>query len=212
MLDFSQVDFSSIDSTVAYLKSFGIFSTAITFLIFFIQAIAPVIPYMIIAGAAGMVFGKLHGFLLAWVGALAGAMFLYESSKRLGSDAFLKKIQEKYHFDLRDVDERYTFWVLLICRIFPVVPTPIINIGSGIGGVSTRVFFLSSAIGKIPWALIYVSVGDYFIQSKNLSYTLMMIGAILIFSVIGISIARRKLPSFRKDEENEKDLQHKQDY
>lgn len=206
MLDLSQVDFSSIDSTVAYLKSFGVFSSAVTFLIFFIQAIAPIIPYMIIAGAAGMVFGKLHGFLLAWVGALAGAMFLYSISKRLGSNAFLNKIQEKYSFDLREVDDRYAFWILLICRIFPVVPTPIINIGSGLGGVRAWIFFLSSAIGKIPWALIYVAVGDYFIQSKNLSYTLMMIGAILIFSVVGISIARRKLPSFRKDEEIEEDL------
>lgn len=209
ILDLNGVDFSSVDSTVSYLQSFGLFSSAVAFLLFFVQAMAPIIPYMILAGAAGMVFGKVYGFLLAWLGALTGAFCLYEISKRLGSQAFLSRIERKYHFDLQSIDDRYIFWVLLICRIFPVVPTPIINIGSGIGGVSTKVFLSSSAIGKIPWAFIYVALGNYFIQSKNLNTTLLIIAGILVFSFVGINIARKKMPSFRKASSDDKNLDHK---
>ncbi len=192
------IDFTSIDSTVLYLKSFGVYGPLVAFVLFFIQAVAPIIPYVIFAGAAGMIWGNFIGFLLAWIGAVAGAWFLYWLSKRMGGNLFIRKIQKRYDFDITSIDDRYIFWVLLVCRIFPVVPTPIINIGSGLGGVSLRVFLSSSAIGKIPWAIIYVALGNYFMQSKNLTNTLTIIGLIILVSFIGIFYFRRLMPRYRR--------------
>jgi len=192
------MDFTSIDSTVLYLKSFGIYGPLVAFILFFIQAVAPIIPYVIFAGAAGMIYGNFIGFLLAWLGAVAGAWFLYWLSKRMGSNLFISKIQKRYDFDIQSIDDKYIFWVLLICRIFPVVPTPIINIGSGLGGVSPQIFISSSAIGKIPWAIIYVALGNYLMESRNISNTLTIIGIILIASFAGICYFRRLLPKYRR--------------
>lgn len=192
------VDFTSIDSTVLYLKSFGIYGPVVAFILFFVQAIAPIIPYAIFAGAAGMIYGYFYGFLLAWIGAVAGAWFLYWLSKRMGSNLFISRIQKRYDFDVQSIDDKYIFWVLLISRIFPVVPTPIINIGSGLGGVSTQIFISSSTIGKIPWAIIYVALGNYFLESKNLTNTLAIIGVIIIASFVGIYYCRRLLPKYRR--------------
>lgn len=191
------MDFTSIDSTVLYLKNFGVYGPLAAFALFFVQAVAPIVPYVIFAGAAGMIYGNFIGFLLAWSGAVAGASFLYWISKRTGSSLFISKIQKRYDFDISSIDEKYIFWVLLICRIFPVVPTPIINIGSGLGKVSTKVFVGSSALGKIPWAIIYVALGNYFMESKNISNTLTIIGVIFITSFVGISYFRRMLPRYR---------------
>lgn len=192
------MDFTSIDSTVQYLKSFGIYGPLVAFLLFFIQAVAPIIPYVIFAGAAGMIYGKFIGFWLAWLGAVAGAWFLYYISRKMGGNLFIAKIQKRYDFDIKSIDDRYIFWVLLICRIFPVVPTPLINIGSGLGGVSPQIFISSSAIGKIPWAIIYVALGNYFMESKNISNTLTIIGIIIIVSFAGIYCFRRLLPKYRR--------------
>lgn len=192
------MDFTSIDSTVLYLKSFGAYGPMIAFMLFFIQAIAPIIPYVIFAGAAGMIYGNVIGFLLAWIGAVAGAWFLYWISKRMGSNLFMQKIQKRYDFDLNSIDDKYIFWVLLVSRIFPVVPTPIINIGSGLGGVSPKIFISSSAIGKIPWAIIYVALGNYFMESKNVSNTLTIMGIIIIGSFVGIYYCRRLFPKYRR--------------
>lgn len=192
------VDFTSIDSTVIYLNSFGAYGPLVAFVLFFIQAAVPIIPYVIFAGAAGMIYGNVIGFLLAWTGAVTGALFLYWISKKMGSNIFIDKIQKRYDFDIRSINKKYIFWVLLISRIFPVVPTPIINIGSGLGGVSPKIFISSSAIGKIPWAIIYVALGNYFMESRDISNTLTIIGLIIAISFVGIYYFRKLLPRYHR--------------
>ncbi len=190
------IDFSSIDSTVHYLRSYGIYGPLAAFLLFFLQAVAPVVPYIIFAGAAGMVFGKWVGFLLAWFGAIAGAWFLYWVSDKIAGNLLVIKLQQKYDFDLGRISDRNIFWVLLACRIFPVVPTPIINIGAAMAGVSPKIFLSSSIIGKLPWAFVYVALGNYLMQTKNISNTLTMIGLILLVSFLGINYFRKMLPKY----------------
>lgn len=189
-------DFSSIDTTVLYLKSFGIYGPVAAFILFFLQAVAPIIPYVIFAGAAGMIYGNLVGFLLAWIGAIAGAWWLYWFSGKVAGNRLIVKVQQRYDFDLTRIDNRYIFRVLLACRIFPVVPTPIINIGSALAGVTPKIFLSSSAIGKLPWAFIYVALGNYLMKSKNISNTLTIIGLILLISLLGITFFRRMLPKY----------------
>lgn len=189
-------DFFSIDSTVLYIKSFGIYGSLVAFILFFLQAIAPIIPYIIIAGAAGMIFGKWIGFLLAWLGAIAGAWFLYWIASKIAGNRLVVKLQQRYNFDIARIDNRHIFWVLLACRVFPVVPTPLINIGSALAGVSPKIFLSSSALGKMPWAFIYVALGNYLMQSKNISNTLTLIGLILLISFLGITYFRKLLPKY----------------
>ncbi len=140
-----------------------------------------------------MIYEPALGFFLAWSGALIGAVFLYGISKP-GSKFFISKINSKYQYDLRNIDEKHIFRVLLISRIFPVVPTPIINIGSGLSGVSFRIFTLSSALGKLPWALLYVLLGDYLIKTQNISTTIVIILGVCVFSVWGIRHYKNRLP------------------
>lgn len=194
------IDLTSVQATVNYINTFGIYGPLAAFMLFFIQAAIPVIPYIFLAGAAGMIFGKAIGFLLAWIGALVGALFLYFISHWLGKIVFIQKLRDKYEFDLQNVNQKHVFWVLLISRIFPVVPTPIINIGSGLGGVRFSVFALSSALGKLPWAFIYVVLGDYLLKSKNITNTLLIVALILIISVIGIYYYRNRIPIHKKSE------------
>lgn len=193
-----QIDFNSIESAVVYLHSFGVYGPLVAFILFFIQAVAPIIPYIIIAAAAGMIFGNFPGFLLAYLGALGGACFVYWLTKLLGGNLLVNKIRDKYEFDLTNVNKKHIFWVLLISRIFPLVPTPIINVGSGLGGVSFGIFFMSSALGKLPWAIIYVVLGNYLLKSKDIINTLMIICLLLIVSVVGIYCYRDKIPIHKK--------------
>ncbi|MGE5389998.1 MAG: TVP38/TMEM64 family protein [Deltaproteobacteria bacterium] len=190
----SAADFSSIQSTVNYINSFGIYGPTVTFVLFVIQAIAPIVPYVIIAGAAGMIYGYFTGFFLAWSGALVGACILYWLSKSVARDFFIDHLKDKYDFDLKSVDEAHVFWILFICRIFPVVPTVLINIGSGIGGVSNTTFIISSALGKLPWAIIYVALGDYFMKSHDITGTLTIIGVIFLVSIICMRLLRQRMP------------------
>lgn len=141
-----------------------------------------------------MIYGYLEGFFLAWIGALVGACILFWLSKSVARDFFIDHLKDKYDFDLKSVDETHVFWILFVCRIFPIVPTVLINVGCGIGGVSNFIFISSSALGKLPWAIIYVALGDYFMKSHDITGTLTIIGAIFILSFVGMHYFRQRLP------------------
>ena len=183
---------ATVETAIKYITSFQALAPLVTLGLFFIQAVLPVFPYMILAGAAGMVFGFWKGFVLAWVGALAGACSAFWVSRWLGKEWFVGRINERYHLDLESVDPRYGFWMILIARIFPVVPTPFINVAAGVGGVRFSVFALSSALGKIPTAVIYTAIGYNLYRTRDLTQALVLIGFILIVSYFGINHFRHR--------------------
>lgn len=195
------LELTDIGNTVLYLRSWGNMGPVVAFVLFYIQAIVPVFPYMILAGAAGMVFGTWGGFLLAWQGALWGAVLVFVLSKRLGKDWFMTRLYLRYEINLEQVDNRVWFFSILIARIFPVVPTPLINVGSGLAGVSFWTFLFSSALGKIPTALIYSALGSQLYKTRNWTQAMMILGVIMLVSFVGIRYFRDRLTVFRRKEE-----------
>ncbi|MGI5920653.1 MAG: TVP38/TMEM64 family protein [Syntrophomonadaceae bacterium] len=199
------LDFNSVESTVVYLHSFGIYGPLVAFVLFFVQAIAPIIPYVIIAGAAGMIFGNFSGFLLAYLGALVGACFVFWVTKILGGNVLTERLRNKYELELTSLNKKRVFWVLFISRIFPLVPTPIINIGSGLGGVPFGIFFMSSALGKLPWAIIYVVLGNYLLKSQDIINTVLIVTLILVVSAVGVYYYRDRMPINKAKTNNAED-------
>ncbi len=162
-------------------------------MMFFIQAIVPIIPYAILAGAAGIIYGKTTGFFMAWSSAMAGTLCIYLLAKYTGIKFIQRVTKKPYQLNFENMNGKTIFLLLLIIRVFPVVPTPVINIGSGLSGVPLGIFASSSALGMIPWAIIYVALGDYFHRSHNITNTLAILGAILIIIIIGISYFRKRI-------------------
>ncbi|MGE5449973.1 MAG: TVP38/TMEM64 family protein [Methanomassiliicoccales archaeon] len=187
-----------METTINILKSWGNLGPIVAFGLFFVQAVIPVFPYMILAGAAGMVFGTGWGFLIAWQAALWGAVLVFILSKRWGKDWFLGRIYNQYEINLDQVDNRVWFISILIARIFPVVPTLAINVGSGLAGVPFWTFTLSSALGKIPTAIVYSALGSHLYKTGNVTQTLLIVAVILVISYYGIRHYRDKLKVFRK--------------
>ena len=192
-VDLSTVDLSNIDSTILYLRSFGLYGPLAAFVLFVIQAAFPFFPYIILAGAVGVIFDPGLGIFLAWSGALLGSVIVYGSSRLAGSNIFIRLVEKHYDIDLKalnELNQSKIFFILLISRIFPVVPTPLINVGAAVTGVPFKIFFISSAIGKIPWAVSYVLLGDYLIKSHDFSGVLIVLGVVIIFSLFGLYLFR----------------------
>lgn len=160
---------------------------------FFVQAIAPLVPYAILAGAAGIIYGKGLGIFIAWMGALAGTLAVYFLARYTGAGFFQPWLKRKYRLQLSHMNSKTIFLLLLSIRIFPVLPTPLINIGSGLSGVSPAIFIASSALGMMPWAIAYVALGDYFNRSRNLGLTLAILGSLLIVFLTGVYFLRKRV-------------------
>jgi uncharacterized membrane protein YdjX (TVP38/TMEM64 family) len=171
----------------------GVYAPLAISLMFFVQAILPLVPYAILAGVAGIIFGKWLGIFIAWIGALAGTLSIYLLARYTGTGFFQPWLKRKYSLNLKDMDLKTLFLLLLSVRIFPVLPTPLINIGSGLSGVPPAVFIASSALGMMPWAIAYVALGDYFNRSRNLGLSLAILGILLIIFLSGVYYLRKRV-------------------
>ncbi|MGE5398276.1 MAG: TVP38/TMEM64 family protein [Chitinophagales bacterium] len=186
------MELTSVDAAVTYIRSFGILAPFVTFILFFIHGIAPVFPYFILAGAAGMVFGFKMGSFLAWSGALAGACFEFYLIKIIGWQYPQKWVKKHYKIDLKQVPNHYGFWAILLARIIPVVPTPLINILAPLSGVPFYIFLIASAIGKIPTAVVYAGLGTRFYASRDILGTTAILVLLFLAGYLGVKLAKKR--------------------
>jgi len=188
VLDFTEL--TSVDAVIAYVKTFGVMAPLVAFGLFVVQAALPVFPYIILAAAGGILFGFKMGFLLSWSGALVGATLAYWVCRLLAAEWAERKLKQRFGYDVNRTDGRLAFWSIVLARIVPVIPTPIINAVAAVGGVSFWNFFFSSAIGKIPSAVLYTGLGLALFRTRDVKLALIIIAAIIALAVGGRYFAK----------------------
>lgn len=182
-LEFTEL--TNVNEVIAYVKTFGVMAPMVAFGLFVVQAALPVFPYVILAAAGGILFGFKMGFLLSWSGALVGATLAYWVCRLLAAEWAERKLRQRFGYDVNRTNGWVAFWGIVVARIVPVIPTPIINAVAAVGGVSFWNFFFSSAIGKIPSAVLYTGLGLALFKTHDIKLALIIIAAIIVLAVGG---------------------------
>lgn len=185
------MDFESIRALSTYIQQYGLLAPVIAFFLFVLQAALPVFPYIILASAGGILFGLKLGIFISWSGALTGACVAYWICRLLGYEWLNEKLQQRFAYDLSHLSPSAAFWTIIIARIIPVVPTPIINVAAALGGVSFPNFLLSSAIGKIPSAVLYTGLGLALFNAQDINTILCILAAFIVLILIIKYLAHR---------------------
>lgn len=192
-------EISSVEGFVKYTRSFGVLMPIASFVIAVFQAVVPLVPFVILCIANGIMFGITGGILLTWAGTLTGATILFGVSRRLGYDWAAKRYQKTNLKQIAKMNGFPGFMVILGLRLLPYFPAPLINIMAGVSKINFWWFFLASAIGKMPFILGYTVLGYSLIHTKN--YTL---GVVIMLTVMVIPylIVRktRKKPVYNEKE------------
>ncbi|KUG04356.1 membrane spanning protein [hydrocarbon metagenome] len=168
----------------------------VAYVLFALQAAFPIFPYLILAAAAGMLFGFKLGVLLSWAGALTGACLAYGICRILGSDRPNNFIKKHLGYDARDLDKEMAFWSILIARVIPVIPTPVINVAAAISEVPFWNFFFSSALGKLPTAVLYTGLGICLFNAKDIKLVILILAAVLLLALAVRFWGRKRLHLF----------------
>lgn len=174
-----------------YIKDFGIWAPAIAFLLFLVQAALPIFPYIILATIGGLLFGFKLGVFLAWSGALAGACVAYWISRMVAADWLIDKLEIRFGYNIREMDSELAFWSIVLARCIPVIPTPLINVVAALGGVNFGTFFFSSAIGKIPTAILYTGLGICLFSTKDVKLAIIILVLIILLAVAGRILSKK---------------------
>ena len=137
-------------------SSAGALAPAVFMLLLVVQAVLAPLPAPAVATAGGYLFGTLQGFVLTWVGALAGGVLCFVLSRALGR-GFVERSTRLKGFD-RYVQEHGAV-AIFILRLIPLISFDAISYAAGLTGISFWRFLIATALGMAPGTFIFVYLG-----------------------------------------------------
>jgi uncharacterized membrane protein YdjX (TVP38/TMEM64 family) len=167
------IGFEQKGELLQIIKAGGILSGIISMLLVAICGFFPVVPFAVLGGLIGAVFGTSRGVVVSLSGAMIGTMAFFFLSRYgfrdLAQEKLAKypKLQEYEKFL-----EQNSFAAILTSRLIPVIPAMVVNLICGLSRVKWLTFFTASIIGKIPNVLLVSYVGASFSRNKLLSFGL----------------------------------------
>ncbi|MBI1211795.1 MAG: TVP38/TMEM64 family protein [Alphaproteobacteria bacterium] len=117
----------------------------------------PVASLLSIAG--GFLFGTVYGSLWIIIGATIGASILFLAAKTALGDPLRARFADR----IKGMEEGFranAFSYLLLLRLVPLFPFFLVNLAAAFTGVSLGLFVLTTAVGIIPGAFVFASIGN----------------------------------------------------
>ena len=112
----------------------------------------------VLSVAGGLLFGPILAVLCIVPGATIGATFLF-LAVRSAFGGVLRRRAAPFLDRVRPGLERDGFSYLLSLRLLPLVPFWLLNLAPALAGMRAAPFVAATAIGIIPGALLFASVG-----------------------------------------------------
>lgn len=198
------IGFLHKEAWLEMIKAGGIYSVAFSILLMAACAFFPVVPFAIIAGMNGAVFGIGNGLMITLSGSMLGTMLLFFLA-RYGFRDWARKKALKFPKigEYEGYFNENAFTAVLTGRLIPVIPAIVMNAVCGLSNIKWAVFFAASTLGKIPNALIVSIAGANFGKHKLLSF-----GIYGVYMMIIMIIIYRKYPQLftghKRSEQSEK--------
>ncbi|MDO3410819.1 VTT domain-containing protein [Saccharibacillus sp. CPCC 101409] len=126
----------------------------------FLFAFFPVLPYKLVIGSLGFLYGPALGALLAWLSVTAASALQYTLVRyffREQGRTFLNRFRGLDRAGL--LMERHPFAVILAARLVPLLPQALVNLYPAFLNIRPAVYFAASALGKIPAMLAFAFIG-----------------------------------------------------
>ncbi|HEX3032403.1 MAG TPA: TVP38/TMEM64 family protein [Bacillota bacterium] len=177
---------AKVPGLIKQIQSYPVASPLLVFLLAVIQSIVPVLPFFLLAGASGALFGIITGLLLVWSGAVVGALVVFLGVRYFGRDRARAWLEGLAGLGRRpEWSPEKGFIALLLARLIPIVPSSAVNVVCGLSRMKAHTFLAATAMGKLPWALLYTSLG-YNLQKGNsrASIIALLILLLMLFSAL----------------------------
>ncbi len=182
---YSIIQKGDIAALAEYLRSFGGWAVVVTLALFVVMTFTVVFPFMILSGAAGIVFGLVWGTLISWMGEVIGAVFMFVFARYFFRQAVERWIvHSPYLKQVDDYSAANGFKALLFARLLPLAPSGIITAVAAISRISVRDFWWATFLGKLPPVVVKVLLGHDIVFAGQHMYRLVAI-VLLVVALYG---------------------------
>lgn len=155
-------------------------SLLLLFVIGLLVGFFPIVPYGIVSGMFGFLYGWFAGGLLSLVCSTLASLLMYGVVRATMSPASPESQQSAHPF-MRQL-QRHAFVAIVFARMLPIVPSQLINITCSMARISWKTFLLGTMIGKLPVMFLFSSVGSQFMSHPK--RTLLIVGVYLLIMII----------------------------
>ncbi|NIK78238.1 putative membrane protein YdjX (TVP38/TMEM64 family) [Paenibacillus castaneae] len=159
------------------------FLLAVCFIVF------PIIPFKLVIGMMGFIYGPLLGALISWLAASLASVIVFvlvrKSFQKQGR-AMLSRFPQVERLSV--MLEKNPFFTLVLARMMPIFPQAVINVYPALLSVPLVTYAVASAIGKVPAMLVFSFLGNRLFT--DWSSTLLVMGIYVCFLIIVYAIYR----------------------
>lgn len=183
--------FKSGDFTVVgeFIKSYGSYAMAISFMLMILQSIAAPLPAFLITLANANLFGWYQGAILSWTSAMAGAALCFFIARILGRDMAVKLTSRKSIDQIDEFFTKYGKQSILIARLLPFMSFDIVSYAAGLTGMGFWGFFIATGIGQLPATIVYSYVGGMLTGGAKLLVT----GLLILFALTALIFLMKQI-------------------
>ena len=148
------------------------------------------IPEIVLIAIRGVLFGSVKGFLLGWIGSVAGSTCSFLIARYFMRNAVWWALLSRFD-RIQAIDERLArrgFWTILVLRLVLFMAPPL-NWAIGVTRVRLRDYVLGSALGVVPCIAVTSYAADTVAQAGSLSALLTphtLLPATLAFIVVTV--------------------------
>ncbi|MFJ7366848.1 TVP38/TMEM64 family protein [Peribacillus frigoritolerans] len=188
---------SDLDSVIGILKENLWLTFIVTFVLMFVQNSFTIIPLILLLTINVTIFGFIYGYLWSWFTSVVASGFIFYAARNWFQELLLKKIGEKW----QEAVVEHGFMYVFTGRIFPLIPTSLINLAAGVSTVTFKDFLLATALGNliyffflslIPYGLLSVEMNQYTLAALALLF-------LLFFIIYKRAKKKKKLTFLRKN-------------
>lgn len=142
-------------------------------LVMIIQNTFTIIPLLVVITINITFFGFLLGFLWSWLTSILAAIIIFFLVRYLFQSWLLRKIDEKL---VKKVENK-GFLYVFEARVFPFVPTSLVNILAGVSSIKFSSFLLGTLFGNFIYFFVLALIPVGFLSSTVNEY---IVGGILL--------------------------------
>ena len=148
------------------------------------------VPWGILAGATGLLFGTAAGTPLALAGVLVAASLQFSIARAGAGEPLRRRVLERVP-RLDAMLERNGFLTIFYSRIIPGLAWGPVNYAAGVARVRLRDLLLATVAGGTPKVFAYVALGGN-LDDLSSPEAKVAIGVMVALALVGLLIARRQ--------------------
>lgn len=178
------LDVNKIDELAAHYKALGPFFGLLPP---FIEAFLPFLPLVVFVVANSVAYGLWYGFILSWLGTVAGSYVVFLIIRKYGRNRFLRFLtKNKRVKQLIGWVERNGFGPLFIMICFPFTPSALVNLVAGLSNMKKKNYLIILMAGKLVMIFTMSFIGyDLKALLTQPIRTAIVVGIIVLLWLVG---------------------------